>query len=992
MSRRHRSHGAPSGFTLIEFAIALVILSIVMVFAIRAFQNSRTMTNKATELGDLQQSARIGIDLMAGDMRSAGYGVDIGNGQVTLAHAGPWDVIFNANVLPATDDLVAPGSPGAIDVGLAPAGVPPGAPLYTPAQSFATGAETIRYTLDSSGDGVVSAADLNDDAEEATANPADFILRKEVYGNAGDGTNGGNGEALALVRGPVAGVDGLVPTPLFTYWIDDDNDETTPDVLHGDGDGDGELSQAEILAVGPVALGDLALVTRAVVTLTTETADTGGRPDYVTNSLISSVTFRNSARRTGVVTGTVFQDTDGDGVYDSDESAIAGTTVRLSNGDTVTSNVSGRYSFETEPGSYTVQEFDPPGYTSTTPNTATITVLTGQTALVDFGDRPGSGVGRIEGIVYEDANFDLQYSDGERPIENVIISLHTGEADTTDSSGKYGFDVAVGTYTVVQTDSTGYASTTPNAVEVVLSVDGETANVDFGDVLASGSGTVEGTVYLDANRNQVFDADEDGIADVTVYIWDGVAWGDTTVTTGAGEYSLTVPPGRYYVYELDPDGYSSTTTNLVSDVWVDADSTQTVDFGDILDSSLNFTVVTVGQTDRALSIESMNFNEDNKGDPDIILGTQLSSGGANLHVWHNERRNSGTALTALFDAAPTFSRTAGYPIPSLEIVDADGNSVPDLLAGLDVTVAPNLQFWVTQTNGGNKGKFATTPAAYYTTNSGSSVLTTAAIGWLGSASTALLVGTVDGTGSGHVEVWAGTGTSYAHVSTSDIHYDATGGLGEVTAIAVADFNGDGYSDFAVGQDASGYLGRVTVFYAGDSGGDLSVPWTWHEGQTLWTEGSVKSLVAVDMKEDSAGDVDLVVGTSTADGLGVIELWLNDVELGKSTFGDPGPSSDNIRSDFANAGGEALALSTATLDPDVFPDLVIGLRTSQYAGSINVFRAFGYLPSSGTQWSNSNSGEVVTLVIEDFNLDGLHDIAAGTRTSISSGELVVYFGQ
>ena len=52
----------------------------------------------------------------------------------------------------------------------------------------------------------------------------------------------------------------------------------------------------------------------------------------------------------------------------------------------------------------------------------TITVLTGQTALVDFGDRPGSGVGRIEGLVYEDANADGVRQAGEAGLADVRLT------------------------------------------------------------------------------------------------------------------------------------------------------------------------------------------------------------------------------------------------------------------------------------------------------------------------------------------------------------------------------------------------------------------------------------------------------------------------------------------------------------------------------------------------------------------------------------------
>ena len=101
------------------------------------------------------------------------------------------------------------------------------------------------------------------------------------------------------------------------------------------------------------------------------------------------------------------------------------------------------------------------------------TASTGTTTAQNFGDRPGSGVGEITGTVYHDANENKILDTGELGIQNVVIALHTGEKDTTDAQGQYYFQVPVGTYTVVETDSTGWASTTPNAVEVILAVDGQ---------------------------------------------------------------------------------------------------------------------------------------------------------------------------------------------------------------------------------------------------------------------------------------------------------------------------------------------------------------------------------------------------------------------------------------------------------------------------------------------------------------------------------------
>ena len=118
--------------------------------------------------------------------------------------------------------------------------------------------------------------------------------------------------------------------------------------------------------------------------------------------------------------------------------------------------------------------------------------------------------------------------------------------------------------------------------------------------------------------------------------------------------------------------------------------------------------------------------------------------------------------------------------------------------------------------------------------------------------------------------------------------------------------------------------------------------------------------------------------------GMVQLWLNN---GEGKFGD----GESEPSDWIYTEGEVLSLGTATLDPDVFPDVIVGLRTYQFTGALNVYKGTGYLPSAGTEISFTGSGEVATLTISDFNKDGLKDVAVGTRTALSTGELVIYFG-
>ena len=89
----------------------------------------------------------------------------------------------------------------------------------------------------------------------------------------------------------------------------------------------------------------------------------------------------------------------------------------------------------------------------------------------------------------------------------------------------------------------------------------------------------------------------------------------------------------------------------------------------------------------------------------------------------------------------------------------------------------------------------------------------------------------------------------------------------------------------------------------------------------------------------------------------------------------------------------MSLVSAKVDNDVFPDIIVGTRNSDfYDGQLLVYRAFGFSPTNGTVISNSGVGEVVTTTTADFNKDGAPDLATGTRTSGSTGKVVIYFNE
>jgi LPXTG-site transpeptidase (sortase) family protein len=106
----------------------------------------------------------------------------------------------------------------------------------------------------------------------------------------------------------------------------------------------------------------------------------------------------NSALST--ISGTVFNDINGNGIQDAGEAPINGVPVQLSNTAgtiiaTTATNALGGYSFSNlSAGLYTVTEIDPVGYSSTTLNNVAVNLSAGTPATVHFGDQV-SGAAQI---------------------------------------------------------------------------------------------------------------------------------------------------------------------------------------------------------------------------------------------------------------------------------------------------------------------------------------------------------------------------------------------------------------------------------------------------------------------------------------------------------------------------------------------------------------------------------------------------------------------
>jgi hypothetical protein len=94
----------------------------------------------------------------------------------------------------------------------------------------------------------------------------------------------------------------------------------------------------------------------------------------------------------GIVSGVVFHDLDADGLQDEAEPGIGGVTVTLGTGESGQTVGNGGYQFDPDEGTYIVEETNPEGFYSTTPDQMTVNVSTGGSASANFGDRFGAEI------------------------------------------------------------------------------------------------------------------------------------------------------------------------------------------------------------------------------------------------------------------------------------------------------------------------------------------------------------------------------------------------------------------------------------------------------------------------------------------------------------------------------------------------------------------------------------------------------------------------
>jgi hypothetical protein len=390
------------------------------------------------------------------------------------------------------------------------------------------------------------------------------------------------------------------------------------------------------------------------------------------------------------------------------------------------------------------------------------------------------------------------------------------------------------------------------------------------------------------------------------------------------------------------------------------------------------------------SKEGSNVLVDHVHDLDILIGAK-SSQNRNRAIWFEGLPDKYVG-DRYYNANPNYAGNSANQInfiASGQLDDDDGavndREFKDAVAAAEVTdTQGGFEVWINQGgvydpaagSYGKQGHLGTgaSVSAYYSNGSGAG--TTIALGdFDNDGDRDVVLGTRTSANNGKLEFWVNNGDAvFTQLRVKDAQ-------GEVNAVAVADFNNDGWPDVAAGTKTTN----------SENDGKLEV---WLNTQTSdfnkvgdWTAGGqILTLAAGGM--DNGSTIDIVAGTRTGTNRGEVELWLN------------------------QGGGYMVLADKATADSQVYSVAVGDLELTQNGLDIaagtedrsiqvwfcdpNASVPSGIIPATES-WADANAGGVVNALaigkveksVDYKAQDPLNDIVVGTAITETTGEIVIY---
>ena len=284
------------------------------------------------------------------------------------------------------------------------------------------------------------------------------------------------------------------------------------------------------------------------------------------------------------ISGAIWQDFNGDGTRDIEDTGVAGRIVFLDdNGDGqlgfseqhTRTNSQGQFEFSgLEAGPRIITQITPDGWQPTYPDSSSYLVYATPGSggeLVEFGTQRVWGT--VLGVVWEDLNGNGQQDEDESGVSGWPVFLdanNNGEFDNGEKAsvssehGHFQFpDLEPGDYTISLYERVGWQPTSPSSGELSISL-------AKGELLTGLSlsvepvwGIIEGTVWYDDNQDGQ-SLGEPGLADWQVFL-DGNSNGEfdegefNTRTGDNGQYRfLELDEGTYQVGVVVPDDWELT--------------------------------------------------------------------------------------------------------------------------------------------------------------------------------------------------------------------------------------------------------------------------------------------------------------------------------------------------------------------------------------------------------------------------------------------------